>query len=488
MGGGRRLVFIPAAQPQLVRLASYKQARPARQGKLSQQVPGPNVSILLEGETPRAERGPCAWLHAVPQVPTRPNVRSFWRPVQCQSGRRQWAGSEQAADGSPIHLKVLTECTHGGVSTGKSQLGDASQSIVTGAPPSGLVQSWSSSHTVPASHSSGSAGLSASQSPPVPPIPTTAQSRMSRPAHSPAGIATHQSPTAQGPRGSRGPLAGEQENPRGAAGVAKGEGGTLPALSQGPFVSPSRANLRAPIVRTARRSAGVAVRNRMTWVFFQRLCVRVFVAHGRTLLSFVHTYVFHPGHNLGLAPRWVGSARSQRVQCYKELPRSSRSHLEKDVHTSIHGTWRHWRRTAPSRSGAAWPTGHCPWQKLDRRQRRDGAFIPWGVVICATCWLVGRVPSYAEQRPTTGAGTVGNPELTIWFGGFRELRGDATAGLGSVGSLPSVIHQSSVGDAIAAIQSFDPDPSSLDSNAARDSCVLSASFDSMRGIEREEVN
>lgn len=57
-----------------------------------------------------------------------------------------------------------------------------------------------------------------------------------------------------------------------------------------------------------------------------------------------------------------------------------------------------------------------------------------------------------------------------------------------MGSLPSVIHQSSVGDAIAAIQSFDPDPSSLDSNAAKDSCVLSVSFDSMRAIEREEVN
>lgn len=45
----------------------------------------------------------------------------------------------------------------------------------------------------------------------MPPIPTTAQSRMSRPAHSPAGIAAHQSPTAQGLRGSRGPLAGEPE-------------------------------------------------------------------------------------------------------------------------------------------------------------------------------------------------------------------------------------------------------------------------------------
>lgn len=57
-----------------------------------------------------------------------------------------------------------------------------------------------------------------------------------------------------------------------------------------------------------------------------------------------------------------------------------------------------------------------------------------------------------------------------------------------MGSLPSVIHQSSVGDAIAAIQSFDPDPSSLDSNATSNSCVLGASFDTMRAIEREGVN
>lgn len=112
----------------------------------------------------------------------------------------------------------------------------------------------------------------------MPPIPTTAQSRMSRPAHSPAGIAAHQSPTAQDLRGSRGPLAGE---PEGSCRGSQRRGRDLASTFPGPFVSPSRANLRASIVRTARRSAGVAVRNRMTWVFFQRLCVRVFVAHGR---------------------------------------------------------------------------------------------------------------------------------------------------------------------------------------------------------------
>lgn len=51
-----------------------------------------------------------------------------------------------------------------------------------------------------------------------------------------------------------------------------------------------------------------------------------------------------------------------------------------------------------------------------------------------------------------------------------------------------VFHQSSVGDAIAAIQSFDLDPSSLDSNATRNSCVLGASFDARRAVEREGVN
>lgn len=319
---------------------------------------------------------------------TSPNVRSFWRPVQCQSGRRQWAGSEQAADERPIHLEVLTECTHRGVSTGKSQLGDASQSSSRGL----RRQVWSShgAPPTPSQRPTPLAPLAFQQVRARRCLPFRQQPRVvchGPPTHRPAS----QPISPQRPRVLEVPEGPWQENPRGAAGVAKGEGGTLPALSQGPFVSPSRANLRAPIVRTARRSAGVAVRNRMTWVFFQRLCVRVFVAHGREDAPLLRTHVripsrphttsdWRPGGSVRLGHRGPSVT-------YKELPRSSRSHLKDVPPFTVHRG--HWCRTAPSRSGAAWPTGHCPWQKLDRRQlARWGIHSVGGGDLCdlLACW------------------------------------------------------------------------------------------------------
>ncbi|KAH7149680.1 hypothetical protein B0J13DRAFT_312562 [Dactylonectria estremocensis] len=69
-------------------------------------------------------------------------------------------------------------------------------------------------------------------------------------------------------RGTRGDLPGWQS----------GRGG-LPATSQGPLVSSKRTNPLRLIVRTARPSAGVAVRNRMTWDVKQYLCAQGLVAH-----------------------------------------------------------------------------------------------------------------------------------------------------------------------------------------------------------------
>lgn len=282
--------------------------------------------------------------------------------------------------------EVLTECTYRAVSTGKSQLGDASQSSSRG-----LRRHVWSSHGAPPTPSQR----------PTPLAPLAFQQVRARrclPFRQQPRVVCHGPPThrpasqpisPQRPRVLEVPEGPWQENPRGAAGVAKREGGTLPALSQGPFVSPSRANLRASIVRTARRSAGVAVRNRMTWVFFQRLCVRVFVAHEREDTPLLRTHV-----RISSRPQpWIGAPMGRFGSGAEggELQRVAAIITEPlgEGRTSIHGPSRHWCRTAPSRSGAAWPTGHCPWQKLDRRQlARWGIHSVGGGDLCdlLACW------------------------------------------------------------------------------------------------------
>ncbi|KAH6985673.1 hypothetical protein BKA56DRAFT_291878 [Ilyonectria sp. MPI-CAGE-AT-0026] len=210
---------------------------------------------------------------------------------------------------------------------------------------------------------------------------------MSRPAHSPAGIATHQSPTAQGPRGSRGPLAGE---PEGSCRGGQRRGRDLASTFPGPLC-----------VAFKSQSSSVDCKNRPTvsrcggaksydlGLLPASVCPSLCGAReeGRSSPSYTRTYSiqattldWRPGGSVRLGRRGPNVTKSCRDR-----------HGATWRRTYLHSRYIEGIGAVPHRHGAErlGPLATVPGRSWIDNNLRDGAFIPWGggdLCDLLACW------------------------------------------------------------------------------------------------------